>query len=136
MWSVKKDCTTWFFDRENRSINQFSIKNLDLNIWMYVVCGFLSLGNFPGKLLIIIDIFWMRKKHDPGNPWSIYWWSIKEIFKKISQYIIIICFYYSYLNEIYTPKLSVISQPTKEIGRVAGEMINHLIQGENVSSIR
>lgn len=48
----------------------------------------------------------------------------------------IISFDDSYWNEIYTPKLSVISQPTKEIGRVAGEMINHLIQGENVSSVK
>ena len=44
--------------------------------------------------------------------------------------MIIIGFDDSYWNEIYTPKLSVISQPTKEIGRVAGEMINHLIQGK------
>lgn len=61
--------------------------------------------------------------------------AIKESGKKISQDMIIIGFDDSYWNEIYTPKLSVISQPTKEIGRVAGEMINHLIQGENVSSI-
>ncbi|MGY3480031.1 LacI family DNA-binding transcriptional regulator [Staphylococcus cohnii] len=61
--------------------------------------------------------------------------AIKESGKKISKDVIIIGFDDSYWNEIYTPKLSVISQPTKEIGRVAGEMINHLIQGENVSSV-
>ncbi|AWI43683.1 transcriptional regulator [Staphylococcus nepalensis] len=61
--------------------------------------------------------------------------AIKESGKKITEDIIIVGFDDSYWNEIYTPKLSVISQPTKEIGRVAGEMIHNLIQGKAVASV-
>lgn len=60
----------------------------------------------------------------------------KEMNKVIRQDVIIIGFDDSYWNEIFTPRLSVISQPAKEIGEVAGEMIHDLIKGERVKSTK
>lgn len=60
----------------------------------------------------------------------------KEMNKAIREDVIIIGFDDSYWNEIFTPRLSVISQPAKEIGEVAGEMIHDLIKGERVKSTK
>ncbi|WP_436862092.1 LacI family DNA-binding transcriptional regulator [Staphylococcus caeli] len=62
--------------------------------------------------------------------------AIRESGKVIGKDVIIVGFDDSYWNEIYTPKLSVISQPVKEMGQKAGEMIFKLIQGKEVESIK
>ena len=61
--------------------------------------------------------------------------AIKESEKKLKD-VIIVGFDDSYWNEIYTPKLTVISQPVKEMGQVAAKMIYKLIKGKDVTSIK
>ena len=62
--------------------------------------------------------------------------AIRESEEEIKTEVNIVGFDDSYWNEIYTPKLTVISQPVKEMGQVAAKMIYKLIKGKDVTSIK
>lgn len=62
--------------------------------------------------------------------------AIKEGGKVITKDVIIVGFDDSYWNEIYAPKLTVVSQPVKTMGKEAGKMIYRMIRGEKNESIK